>query len=396
MKAMILAAGKGTRVRPITNDTPKPMIPLLQKPILESIIEHLKNNGVDEIIINTSYLSSKIENYFGNGSKYGVQIAYSFEGEMVDEQIIPKALGSAGGMKKVQEFSNFFDDTFMVLCADALIDLDIQKVVKEHKRKNSIATVVLKEVPKDEVFKYGVVNLDVEDKITVFQEKPNVNEAVSNLANTGIYIFEPEIFEYIPKDQQFDIGSDLLPLLAKNSLNIFGVNTPFEWVDIGNITDFYNATAKILKQEVKGYTIHAKEIQKGIFVGLNVKINIDKVNIQGPVFIGSSTNIEDGATIIGPSMIGSNCLIGENSIIKESIIDDYKKINSLAKIENKILFDDSIISIDGSVSNGKSTDIYWLIDDTRKKQTDTFLTKSINELLNKRGAYSEKVKSTLC
>lgn len=385
MKAMILAAGKGTRVRPITNDTPKPMIPLLQKPVLESIIEHLKNNGIDEIIINTSYLSSKIENYFGNGSKYGVQIAYSFEGEMVEDKIISHALGSAGGMKKVQEFSSFFDDTFLVLCADALIDLDIQKAVDEHKRKNSIATVVLKEVPKDEVFKYGVVSLDNDRKITVFQEKPQIDEAVSNLANTGIYIFEPEVFNYIPKDKQFDIGSDLLPLLAQNRLNIYGVNIPFEWVDIGNITDFYTATSKILKGEVKGYNIHAKEIKKGIFVGLNVNINLDKVNIKPPVFIGSSSHIEDGATIVGPSVIGSNCFVGQNSIIKKSIVDDYKKITSLAKIENKILFNESIICLNGTVSNNKKTNLYWLIDDTRRKQTDAFLTQSISSLLEQRG-----------
>ena len=143
----------------------------------------------------------------------------------------------------------------------------IQKAVDEHKRKNSIATVVLKEVAKDEVFKYGVVSLDNDNKITVFQEKPQIEDAVSNLANTGIYIFEPEIFNYIPKDQQFDIGGDLLPLLAQNRLNIYGVNIPFEWVDIGNITDFYTATSKILKGEIKGYRIHAKEIKKGIFVG---------------------------------------------------------------------------------------------------------------------------------
>ena len=385
MKAMILAAGKGTRVRPITNDTPKPMIPLLQKPVLESIIEHLKNNGVDEIIINTSYLSTKIENYFGNGSKYGVQIAYSFEGEMIGDEIVSNALGSAGGMKKIQEFSQFFDDTFIVLCADALIDLDIKKAIDEHKNKQSIATIVLKDVPKEEVFKYGVVKLDKNNKIVKFQEKPKVQDAVSNLANTGIYIFEPEIFNHIPKDVQYDIGSDLLPSLANNDQNIYGVNIPFEWVDIGNVTDFYNATFKILKGEVKGYNIHAKEIKKGIYVGLNVKINLDKVNITPPVFIGSSSQIEDGVTIKGPSMIGSNCLIKSDSFIKESIIDDYKKINSLANIQNKILFSDSIISLEGTVSSNSKTDISWLIDDARRKQSDTFLTKSICELLQKRG-----------
>lgn len=384
MKAMILAAGKGTRVRPITNDTPKPMIPLLQKPVLESIIEHLKTCGIDEIIINTSYLSSKIENYFGNGSKFGVQIAYSFEGEILEDEIVSKALGSAGGMKKIQDFSEFFDDTFVVLCADALIDLDIQKVIASHKEKKALATIALKQVPVNETNKYGMVELDENSKILTFQEKPDIQDAISDLANTGIYIFEPEVFDYIPSGKEFDIGGDLLPLLAKQDLGIYGVNIPYEWVDIGNINDFYDATFKILSKEIKGYKINAKEVKEGIYIGLNVKINLDKVKLIPPVYIGSSTQVNDGAIIIGPSMIGSNCKIEEQVILRRSIVDDYKKISSLAKINEKILFSDSIISLDGTVTNTKDSDMTWLIDDTRRKSNKTNLEISISSLLKER------------
>ncbi len=384
MKAMILAAGKGTRVRPITNDTPKPMIPLLQKPVLESIIEHLKTCGIDEIIINTSYLSSKIENYFGNGSRFGVQIAYSFEGEILEDEIVSKALGSAGGMKKIQDFSNFFDDTFVVLCADALIDLDIQEVIALHKEKKALATIALKQVPINETNKYGMVELDENNKILTFQEKPDIQDAISDLANTGIYIFEPEIFDYIPSEKEFDIGGDLLPLLAKQDLGIYGVNIPYEWVDIGNVNDFYDATFKILSKEIKGYKINAKEVREGIYIGLNVKINLDKVKLIPPVYIGSSTQVEDGAVIIGPSMIGSNCEIQEQVILRRSIVDDYKKISSLARINEKILFSDSIISLDGTVTNTKDSDMTWLIDDTRRKSNKTNLEISISSLLKER------------
>ncbi len=384
MKAMILAAGKGTRVRPITNDTPKPMIPLLQKPVLESIIEHLKTCGIDEIIINTSYLSSKIENYFGNGSKFGVQIAYSFEGEILEDEIVSKALGSAGGMKKIQDFSEFFDDTFVVLCADALIDLDIQEVIASHKEKKALATIALKQVPVNETNKYGMVELDENSKILTFQEKPDIQDAISDLANTGIYIFEPEVFDYIPSGKEFDIGGDLLPLLAKQDLGIYGVNIPYEWVDIGNINDFYDATFKILSKEIKGYKINAKEVKEGIYIGLNVKINLDKVKLIPPVYIGSSTQVNDGAIIIGPSMIGSNCKIEEQVILRRSIVDDYKKISSLAKINEKILFSDSIISLDGTVTNTKDSDMTWLIDDTRRKSNKTNLEISISSLLKER------------
>jgi mannose-1-phosphate guanylyltransferase len=384
MKAMILAAGRGTRVRPITNDIPKPMIPLIQKPVLESILEHLKNNGINEIIINTSYLSTQIEQYFGNGSRFGVQIAYSFEGEKLDNELVPKAIGSAGGMKKIQDETGFFDDTFLVLCADALIDLDIQKVLEVHKQKKSIATIALKNVSKKDVSKYGIVKLNDQDKILSFQEKPDIKKAVSTLANTGIYIFEPEIFDFIPSNVEYDIGGDLLPDIVSKELNVYGANIPYEWIDIGNVNDFYDATCKILKGDIQNYKIFANEIEDGIFLGLNVKVNLDKVNIIPPVFIGSSTKIDDGATIIGPSMIGSNCHIKSEVILKETIIDDYKKINFPASISKKIVFSNSIIALNGDLIDTKKSEMNWLVEDIRVKQSQTLLEKNIEELLDER------------
>src|SRR6476469_8036953 len=179
MKAMILAAGKGTRVRPITQTIPKPMIPILQKPVMEFLVELLRQHGFDQIMVNVSHLADVIENYFRDGQKFGVQIAYSFEG-------------------RIEDFSPFFDDTFVVLCGDALIDLDLTAAVKWHREKGAIATIVMKSVPREEVPSYGVVVTDESGKVKAFQEKPSVEEALSTDINTGIYIFEPEIFKYIP------------------------------------------------------------------------------------------------------------------------------------------------------------------------------------------------------
>ena len=198
MKAMILAAGKGTRVRPITHAIPKPMIPIMRKPVMESIIELLSQHGVDDVVVNTSHLAPVIENYFRDGHHLGVQLAYSYEGIRTEQGFEDRVMGSAGGMKKVQSFSGFFDETFIVLCGDAWIDLDIQAALAFHREKGGLASIVLQKVPQDEVYKYGVVELAADQRILRFQEKPKPEEAVSNLINTGIYIFEPEVFDYIP------------------------------------------------------------------------------------------------------------------------------------------------------------------------------------------------------
>ncbi len=157
MKAMVLAAGRGTRVRTITDTVPKPMIPIITKPVMAFLIDLLRQHGFDEIIISTSYLAHEIENYFGDGENFGVRIAYSFEGYHVDGEPIPDGLGSAGGLKKIQDFSGFFDETFAVLCADAIIDLDLTEVIRIHREKQAMASIVLMDVPRSDTSKYGIV-----------------------------------------------------------------------------------------------------------------------------------------------------------------------------------------------------------------------------------------------
>ena len=214
MKAMILAAGKGTRVQPITHTIPKPMIPILQKPVMEFLLELLRQHGFTEVMVNVSHLAAEIENYFRDGQRFGVEIAYSFEGRIEDGELIGDALGSAGGLKKIQTFQPFFDDTFVVLCGDALIDLDLTEAVRLHKEKGAMASLVTKRVPKDQVSSYGVVVTDQDSRVLSFQEKPSVDEAASDMINTGIYIFEPEVLDYIPAGIPFDIGADLFPRLV--------------------------------------------------------------------------------------------------------------------------------------------------------------------------------------
>ncbi|MEN9275726.1 MAG: nucleotidyltransferase family protein, partial [Gloeomargarita sp. GMQP_bins_5] len=208
-KGMILAAGKGTRVRPITYTIPKPMIPILERPVMEFLVDLLRRHGITQIMVNVSHLAHQIENYFRDGQRFGVQIAYSFEGRIVEGELIGEALGSAGGMKRIQEFNPFFDDTFVVLCGDALIDLDLTAAIRWHRQKGALATLITKPVPWEEVSNYGVVVTDADLRICLFQEKPAPDQARSNQINTGIYIFEPEIFDHIPSNQVYDLSSQL-------------------------------------------------------------------------------------------------------------------------------------------------------------------------------------------
>jgi mannose-1-phosphate guanylyltransferase len=366
MKAMILAAGKGTRVRPITHTIPKPLIPILQKPVMEFLLELLRQHGFDQIVVNVSHLANEIESYFRDGQRFGVQIAYSFEGRIVDGQLVGEALGSAGGMRRIHDFYPFFDDTFVVLCGDALIDLDLTAAVKFHKEKGAIATIVMKSVPLEQVPSYGVVVTDEAGKVKAFQEKPSVEEALSTNINTGIYIFEPEVLDYIPSGQEYDIGGELFPRLVEMGAPFYAVSMDFEWVDIGKVPDYWHAIRSVLRGEVKNVPIPGHEVFPGIYTGLNVAVNWDKVEIQGPVYIGGMTHIEDGAKIIGPTMIGPNCWVCSGATVDNSVIFEYSRLGAGVRLVDKLVFGRYCVDKTGATIDVQAAALDWLITDTRR------------------------------
>jgi mannose-1-phosphate guanylyltransferase len=367
MKAMILAAGKGTRVRPITHTTPKPMIPIMQKPVMEFLLELLRQHGFNQIMVNVSHLSEEIENYFRDGQRFGVQIAYSFEGRIEDGKLIGDALGSAGGLKRIQDFQPFFDDTFVVLCGDALINLDLGEAVRRHKEKGAMASLITKRVPPDQVSSYGVVVSDPDGRVLSFQEKPSVEDAASDMINTGIYIFEPEVFDFIPSGEPFDIGSELFPKLVEAGAPFFALPMEFEWVDIGKVPDYWQAIRSVLQGDVRQVQVPGVEVRPGIFTGLNVAANWDKINVDGPIYVGGMTKIEDGATIIGPAMIGPSCHICEGATIDNSIIFDYSRIGPGVRLVEKLVYGRYCVDRNGDHFDLQEASLDWLITDVRRQ-----------------------------
>ena len=353
MKAMILAAGKGTRVRPLTYDLPKPMIPVLGKPVMAYLVEHLAKYGVTEIMVNVSYLHEKIEEFFGEGNQYGVQIGYSFEGYTNDSgEVVPEPLGSAGGMKKIQEFGGFFDDTTIVLCGDALIDLDLKSALFEHRRKGALASVITLEVASDKVSNYGVVVSGKDGRVQTFQEKPDRHKALSNLASTGIYLFEPEAIELIPSGRPFDIGSELFPLLVAQGAPFFSQKRHFNWIDIGSVKDYWEVQQSVLTGEMVNMNVPGIQIDEGLWVGLNTSIDWSGgTRIEGPVYIGSGTRVEAGARIVGPSWIGHGSHICSGAAIVRSVLFEYTRVLPHVELNEMIVFKDYSVNRAGEVKH---------------------------------------------
>ncbi|MGI5911686.1 MAG: sugar phosphate nucleotidyltransferase [Syntrophomonadaceae bacterium] len=317
MKAMIMAAGVGSRLMPLTANIPKPMVPVGNIPLMERIVKLLKEHGFYEIICNLHYHPDIIYNHFGDGKKYGVTMQYSLENQL---------MGTAGGVKKCQWF---LDDTFVVISGDILTDINLERLLKTHLQKGALATIALKEV--EQVEQFGVVITNEKGRIINFQEKPSLGEALSHNANTGIYVFEPEIFKYIPDQEFHDFGKQVFPYLVKIGAPFYGTTVKEYWCDVGNISTYCQAHSDILQQQVK------IDIVGEIF---------ETLDGSSRILMGEETSIGKNVRFAGDVVIGSGCWIGDNTYISNSIIWD----NNL--IKEKSIFEKTIIGYDGVAVRG--------------------------------------------
>lgn len=334
MKAMILGAGQGTRVAPFTQSLPKPMLPVMGTPVIDLLLAFLRRQGVSDVLINTAYLADTLMNYVGDGSRNRMDVTFNFEGVRHGNDLIGRAQGSAGGLRDMQMKTHAFDETFIVLCGDAIVDFDLEQAVRFHKRKGALATIIAAKVPEHDVERYGVICCDKSGKIDGFQEKPKRTDARSNLVSTGIYIFEPEIFRYIPAEGSFDIGSQLFPYLLETvGASVYACELPLQWIDIGTIHDYWQAHLKALYGEIWHFPMKGELIKEGVRASATAKVAWDQIHIRGPVYIAPGACIEPNVKIVGPAIIGANAVIESNTRLHNVIVSDNVKVVSGSSLE---------------------------------------------------------------
>ncbi len=349
IKAIIMAGGEGTRLRPLTCIRAKPMVPVINKPTIEHSIRLLKSHGITDITLSIYTLPDNFQNYFGDGSELGVKITYSVE---------EKPLGTAGGVRKALSRSK---ETSIVLSGDGITDFDITEILKFHQEKRSSLTLVLNRAkrPTD----YGIVITGNDGRIEKFLEKPSWSEVYTDTVNTGMYIIEPEhILPYIPDDEKFDFSLDLFPRLKALDIPMYGFIAEGYWCDIGNLPMYINVHKDILEGKVN-IEIPGKKIAHNIWVGRDVEID-PEANIRGPIIVGSFTRIKKGADISEFTVIGENCLIEENTSVKKSIIFHNTVVGRKCELRGAIvgkrcvlgegvcIYEDAVVADDCSIGSG--------------------------------------------
>lgn len=306
-KAMIMAAGVGSRLDPLTQEVPKPLVPIANKPIMDILLERLKEASIKDVIANTHYKSEQIIERYKN-NKMGINFNY------INEE---KLSGTAGGVKKCQFFFDEGDD-FLVLSADGLSNADLKAAIKSHKKSGAIASLGIKKIKLEEIPNFGVVVTDKQGYVTGFQEKPEIKEAKSDKINTGIYIFNYEIFNYIPENTFYDFAKNVFPdLLSKGiKINTFGVKE--YWSDIGTIDQYFESTQDLFKNKYK--------------------INHSKI-IETPKgsYIAEKSYISPSTEFIGYNVIGRNCVIGKNVTLENCILWNDIEIKNNITLKNCII-----------------------------------------------------------
>jgi mannose-1-phosphate guanylyltransferase / phosphomannomutase len=321
MKAIIMAGGEGSRLRPLTCDLPKPMVPIMNKPIMEHIIDLLKAHGITEIGVTLMYLPQKIKDYFGNGSSFGVKLRYFTE---------DTPLGTAGSVKNAE---NFLDETFIVISGDSLTNMNLSDAIDFHKKKASKATLVLTKV--DVPLEYGVVITDKTGSISGFLEKPSWGEVFSDTVNTGTYILEPEVLKYFEKDKKFDFSQDLFPILLENKEPMFGHVMHDYWCDIGDLHAYLQAHYDVFEGKLL-LKIEEEEIRKGVWVGSGTILEPNS-EVNAPCLIGKNCRIGNGTVIENFSVLGNNNIIEDEVSIKRSVLWDNNYVEYGSEIRGAIL-----------------------------------------------------------
>jgi mannose-1-phosphate guanylyltransferase len=338
MRVMIMAAGIGTRLRPVTDLVPKPMAPIVNRPALYHILRLLGRHGLTEVVINLHHLPDVITGYFGDGAGLGMDITYSFE---------PELLGTAGGVKNNAGFLG--GGTFLVMSGDALTDIDLTGLVSAHRRTGSVATMAVKEVPDPSL--YGVVVANDSGRVVGFQEKPTRDEARSRLCNCGIYVFEPEVLSHIPPDQFDDFGRRLFPDLLREGVPFHAHAISTYWSDVGNLKEYIRGNADALTGRVD-VEIPGTEVRPGLWVDEGAQI-APSARIEPPVVIGKDCRIGEDVVIEGPAAVGDRCVVGAAAHLARTLVMERSEVLPGSLVVDGIIGQRPAVSEGGRPTGGQ-------------------------------------------
>src|SRR3954464_2076958 len=328
VKAVVMAGGEGTRLRPMTANQPKPLLPVANRPIMEHVLRLLKKHGLEETVVTVQFLAAMVRNYFGDGEDVGMSLQYATE---------ETPLGTAGSVKNAEDALK--DDSFLVISGDALTDFDLTELIEFHKQKGGLVTVCLTRVPNP--LEFGITIVDDEGRIERFLEKPTWGQVFSDTVNTGVYIMEPEVLEHVATGQSVDWSSDVFPKLLADGAPLFGYVTEGYWEDVGTHESYLRVQADVLNRLVD-VEIDGFEVSAGVWIAEGAEVDPDAV-LRGPLYVGDYAKVEAGAELRAFTVLGSNVVVKGAAFLPRAVVHDSVFIGPQANLRGCVI--------------GKNTDI---------------------------------------
>jgi mannose-1-phosphate guanylyltransferase/phosphomannomutase len=321
MKAVIMAGGEGTRLRPLTSNCPKPMLPLANRPMMEHIIGLLKQHGIDEIVVTVAFLANQIRTYFGDGSEFGVKMVYATEDQ---------PLGTAGSVRNAMDV---LDERFLVISGDVLTDIDLSKIIAFHDEHQAMATIGLVHV--DNPLEFGIVITQEDGTIERFLEKPTWGQVFSDTINTGIFVLEPSIFDYIAADRPVDFSGEVFPALLADGKPLYGAIAEGYWEDVGTLESYVSAHKDVMDAKV-AVDVPGFEFGQGIWIGEGAEVHPD-ARIEGFAIIGENSRVEAGARLGDYTVLGSNVRVRGDADLERSVVHDNVYLAETVRLRGAVI-----------------------------------------------------------
>ncbi|MBI3978902.1 MAG: NDP-sugar synthase [Chloroflexi bacterium] len=338
MKGIILVGGEGTRLRPLTAKVPKPMVPIVNRPFLRHMIDHLRGHGIKDIILAMAYLPDKIQGYFGDGRELNVELIY------VVEQV---PLGTAGAVKNILDQIGL-DETFFVFNGDVFTDLNLTAMLQWHREKRALVSIGL--TPVEDPTAYGIVELEADERVRRFIEKPAWDAVTTNLINAGTYIVEPAAFKYVPPKIHFMFENGLFPVLLQVGEPVYGYASNAYWIDIGTPQRYQTVHHDLLMGRV-ALDFPGQRAHDGLWVGRDCRVD-PSAHITGPVVLGDGCTIGPGARLTGPTVLGEGCSVGRDSSVEDSVIWARTQIRRQVHVRGCVVAESAVIEDSVWLSGG--------------------------------------------
>ena len=331
-----MAGGQGTRLRPLTSNQPKPMLPIVGEPMMQHILRLLRRHGFADVVVTVQFLASVIRNFFGDGSDLGLSLTYATEEE---------PLGTAGSVKNAEAL---LDEPFLVISGDTVTDIDLQDVVRFHRARDAAVSVVLKRV--EDPLEFGIVIADDDGRIERFLEKPGWGEVFSDQINTGIYVIEPEVLSFIPSEEEFDFAADLFPMLLEKGLPMYGFAAEGYWTDVGTLESYFKVHRDVLDRGID-LELGAFQLEDRVWVGEDAEIEPGS-KLTGPLYVGPNSRVESGATLREYTVLGANAVVKSGAFLHRAIVADTTYVGASATLRGCVVGKNSDVASGATVDEG--------------------------------------------